>query len=228
MAKIFLSFPILDKPEFKCVQSIYQAIANSKHDIKLYSSDSDSLISRVRNIHLSKFMQENKDCDYFCSIDSDLYIHNSTSMDNVFDRLVEGGRDFTGGVYALKGKFNPAMCSSVPKHIRPDYIKPDSGEIEMEWLSSGCWMIRRTVVETMIKKYPELTYRGDGPHAGLEVYGLFIPSIFDVNDSAGFPCKKYLSEDWAFCSRWNNIGGKIYADTSIKMTHIGKTCYDLW
>ena len=42
------------------------------------------------------------------------------------------------------------------------------------------------------------------------------------------PFKKYLSEDWSFCQRWKAIGGKIYADTSIVLRHIGKIPYSLY
>ena len=32
---------------------------------------------------------------------------------------------------------------------------------------------------------------------------------------------RYLSEDYAFCRLWQNIGGKIYADISSGLTHYG-------
>ena len=33
--------------------------------------------------------------------------------------------------------------------------------------------------------------------------------------------KRYLSEDYAFCRRWQQIGGKIYADCYTTLGHIG-------
>ena len=33
--------------------------------------------------------------------------------------------------------------------------------------------------------------------------------------------KRYLSEDYAFCRLWQEIGGKIYADIISGMTHMG-------
>ena len=32
----------------------------------------------------------------------------------------------------------------------------------------------------------------------------------------------YLSEDYAFCKRWIDIGGKVYARIDIDLSHIGK------
>ena len=31
----------------------------------------------------------------------------------------------------------------------------------------------------------------------------------------------YLSEDWLFCNRWKKIGGSIWLDVSINLTHTG-------
>jgi hypothetical protein len=42
------------------------------------------------------------------------------------------------------------------------------------------------------------------------------------------PFKKYLSEDYSFAERWRKIGGKIYADSSIVLKHIGSYDYTLW
>ncbi len=36
---------------------------------------------------------------------------------------------------------------------------------------------------------------------------------------------RYLSEDYAFCRRWQNIGGRIFADTRSNLTHQGGHMY---
>ena len=33
--------------------------------------------------------------------------------------------------------------------------------------------------------------------------------------------KRYLSEDYAFCRRWQKMGGKIYADVMTTLGHVG-------
>jgi hypothetical protein len=134
-----------------------------------------------------------------------------------------------GGLYALKKMQGPPVCASVVannKYSR-DKIPFDSGLIEMLWLSTGCWCLKRSAVEKMINSYPELTYTGDDNVSGKVIHGLYNPMLVDIDDN-GTKIKKYLSEDWSFAQRWKALGGQIHADTSIVLRHIGKQAYSLW
>lgn len=230
MAKIFLSLPILEKPEFPMIYSLIMSTLSCKgHQVRLYSNQNDSLISRVRNVHMSIFLNDYPDYDYFCSIDSDIEIVNCFATNNIFTKLIDADKDFVGGLYALKQYENEPRCSSIPlsNELNRSNIPFNKGLIEMLWLSAGCWMIKRSVLEKMVAAYPELTYTGDDNVAGKPIYGLCIPAIFEI-ESNGQKFKKYLSEDWAFCRRWKDIGGSIYADTSIVLRHFGRMPFSLW
>jgi hypothetical protein len=102
----------------------------------------------------------------------------------------------------------------------------------MRWLSSGCWCIKRSAVEKMINAYPELSYDGDDNAAGKKVHALYMPMLYDLKENdfpnIKLPFRKMLSEDWSFAERWRNIGGKIWADTSIVLKHIGRCDYSLF
>lgn len=230
MANIFLSVPILGKPELKMIYSMYRAILSCpQHRVRVYFNENDSLISRVRNVHISTFLDEFPECDYFMSFDSDIEIVNCHPNNNIFTKLIEHDKDFVGGLYAVK-KPGPKRCSSLTYDgSLPDF---DSGLTELPWLSSGCWCIKRSVVEKMVEAYPELDYDGDDNAAGKKVHGLYIPMLYDLQEGdfpgAELPFKKYLSEDWSFCQRWKELGGKIYADSSIVLRHIGKIDYNLY
>jgi len=230
MAKIFLSVPVLGKPELKMMYSMYQAILSCQdHQIRLYFNENDSLISRVRNVHISVFMDEFPECDYFMSLDSDIEVVNAFATNNIFSKLVSHDKDFVGGLYAIK-KPGPRKCSSIT--IDGETPQFNSGLKEMAWMSTGCWCLKRSAIEKMIKAYPELTYDGDDNATGKKIYGLYIPMIYDLKEgdfpNLKLPFKKYLSEDWSLCQRWNAIGGKTYADTSIVLNHIGKIPYTMW
>lgn len=233
MANIFVSVPILDRPELKMIQSLYQAALSTKnHRARMYFNENDSLISRVRNVHISEFLNTYKECEYFISLDSDIEILNSYTDNNIFDKLVAHDKDFVGGLYALKQTKTKPLCSSIPLKYPRDSIPFDiplnNGLIEMRWLSSGCWCLKRSAVEKMVEAYPELTYVGDDNVAGKPIHGLYMPCISDITNVDGKVFKKYLSEDWAFVERWRNIGGKVYADTSIALKHYGKISHQLW
>lgn len=223
--KIFLSIPIADKPELRMFFEVQKAISTSKHEILLYSTEGDSLISRVRNNHISMFINKYKDCDYFFSLDSDLEIKNSSKNDNIFDKLIEHNLDFVGGLYALKKQTEERRMSSVTAEYSFFPLEFNSGIKKMKWLGSGCWCVKRNSIEKMVKAYPELHYDGEGEMYGNKVYGLYNPYIHDLGEGK----RKYLSEDWAFVERWKKINGdEVYADTSIILNHIGKFSYNLW
>lgn len=230
MAKIFVSIPILGRPELRHIYSVYQSILSCpQHQVRLYFNENDSLISRVRNVHLSAFYNDYPECDYFMSLDSDLEIVNCRANNNILQRLISHDKDFVGGLYAIK-KPGVRRCSS----ISADGSSPqfNRGLQEMRWLSSGCWCIKRSAVEKMVKAYPELQYDGDDNASGKKIYGLYIPMLYDLkkDDFPGIqlPFRKYLSEDWSLCERWRAIGGQIFADTGIVLKHIGVHDYMLW
>lgn len=65
---------------------------------------------------------------------------------------------------------------------------------------------------------------------------MHFPELWCINDHQGrdfdryhavFDCmidpdsKRYLSEDYAFCRRWQSIGGKIWADIRTTLGHVG-------
>lgn len=232
MAKIFLSIPVLDKPELTMMYSMYQAILSCReHQVRVYFNSSDSLISRVRNVHVSTFYYDFPECEYFMSLDSDIEILNAYTSNNIFTKLISHGKDFVGGLYAIK-KPGVRRCSSITYNGQhPSF---DSGLVEMKWLSTGCWCIHRSVIKRMIEAYPELTYDGDDNAAGKKIHGLYIPMLYDLKEGdfgdtpVVLPFRKYLSEDWSFANRWKAIGGKIFADTSIVLKHIGKADYLMW
>ena len=38
--------------------------------------------------------------------------------------------------------------------------------------------------------------------------------------------KRFLSEDYAFCRRWRDMGGKVYADLLGKLDHLGQWTFE--
>jgi len=231
MANIFLSIPVLDKPELSFMYSMFKAATSTRHNVKICYHERDSLISRARNVAISTFYNQNPEADYFISLDSDLNIRNCHPNNNIFDKLVAHDIDFVGGLYAIK-KPNCSQCSSITIDGKlPEF---NSGLKEAPWLSTGCWCLKRSAVEKMVNAYPELEYDGDDIAAGQKIHALYMPMIHEMTEkdfpdtNKDLPYKKYLSEDWSFCQRWRQLGGSIYADSSIVLEHIGKFSYKLY
>jgi len=78
--------------------------------------------------------------------------------------------------------------------------------------------IKREVFTRMMEKYPELKYAPDGPpgHPEAHLHWLFFDCMVDPDSG------RYLSEDYAFCRRWIDIGGKVWVDLQCKLQHLGQ------
>lgn len=231
MSRIFLSMPILGKPCLQSIYSMYQAILSCKeHQVRVYFNQNDSLVQRVRNCHISAFLFDFPECDFFMSLDSDIFVINAYSTNNIFSKLIAHDKDFVGGLYSLK-KPGVRRCSSITKDgTVPQF---DTGLIEMRWLSSGCHCIKRSVIEKMYERYKdELLYDGDDNFSGKKVLGIYNCMLYDLKEgdfpNVKLPFKKLLSEDWSMTQRWIDIGGQIWADTSIVLRHVGEFEYSLW
>ena len=76
-------------------------------------------------------------------------------------------------------------------------------------------LIKRSVIQQMYEKYPELNCVNDHQNRDLETYCAIFDCMIDPES------RRYLSEDYAFCRRWQQIGGKIFADCMTSLGHVG-------
>ena len=53
------------------------------------------------------------------------------------------------------------------------------------------------------------------------------PKVLKISHQFPGGTRRYLSEDWMFCQRWLDIGGKVYGDAGIVLKHIGSAVYPL-
>ena len=80
---------------------------------------------------------------------------------------------------------------------------------------TGFMVIKRNVFERMQEKFPELNCKNDHQNRDFDDYHAAFDCMIDpVN-------RRYLSEDYAFCRRWQQMDGKIYADTQTVLGHVG-------
>lgn len=207
------------------------------NDVSLgvYTISGESLIPRARNSLVMNFLND------YDGIFEDLFFIDADQgwTPENFKRLLEAPYDIACGVYPKKKihwslaqkawldqpenlEFvvaNSVMYSSaVPDHT----MLTDDGFTLCRNGATGFMRIRRQVIETMIAAYPELEYDKD-PEAepGKIAYALFDPYIEDNGVS-----RIYLGEDYAFCRRWQSLGGEIYSDIAGPLIqHVGTHIY---
>jgi len=88
-------------------------------------------------------------------------------------------------------------------------------------LATGFMMIRRPVIEQLIRAFPSTKYVDDVNFLKPQE-NEFAYALFDCGVEEGH----YFSEDWLFCHRWTKLskeGDKkeIWMDVSIQLTHTG-------
>lgn len=213
--------------------------------VNVHFLNNDSLVSRARNNLIGSTMLD-KSITHFMFIDGDI-VWNPIDI----IKLVLADEMIIGGLYPKKAyKFNKIISNPTvinnwiekKNKIDPNisnetivrnnlldynlnYLSPhleiNNNIIEIKHLATGFMMIKREAIELMISKYPETKYIDDTG---------FIPKEKSTYTYALFDCGvingSYYSEDWLFCHRWTEIGGKIYANISIDLIHIGVENYE--
>jgi hypothetical protein len=131
---------------------------------------------------------------------------------NDVERLRASKREIICGIYTKKG-LPELACRFLPS-TQQVQLGAGGGEIEIEYAGTGFLYTRRSVYETLTNNrvaVPEVKTPG-----GKSCWPFFLPMV--ENGS-------YLGEDFAFCSRVREAGYRIYADTTIRLLHIGRYAY---
>lgn len=119
------------------------------------------------------------------------------------------------GIYPQKGK-RALAC-----HIMPGTPAMTFGQggslVELLYAGTGFLLIRREVYQTLMRdlKLPICNERFGHP-----MFPFFLPQIREIEEGYW-----YLAEDYAFCERARRCGYRIYADSSIRLWHIGTYRY---
>jgi len=100
-------------------------------------------------------------------------------------------------------------------HLGPS-LEINQNLARVKHLATGFMMIKRSVIEKMQLAFPSTKYVDDvGFLKDDENKHAF--ALFDCGVEEGH----YCSEDWMFCNRWTKMGGQVWIDVSINLTHTG-------
>lgn len=215
--------------------------------LKIEFCKNDSLVTRARNNLVAKAMSD-------VTVTHLMFIDNDITWDPVnIIKLIIANKPIVGGIYPLK-KYNWEKLANDPEYIKKmiekknnsrvknimdddllvqysllnynlnhigNSIKIENNLTEVRHVATGFMMIKRGVIEKMSEAFPHTKYIDDvnylEEHENKYAYALFDCGVEDGH---------YLSEDWLFCNRWKKIGGKVYIDVSINLSHTGIEQYN--
>jgi len=197
----------------------------------------ESLIPRARNILVKMFLN-NPDYTHLLFIDADIQFDGNDIL-----KLLELDKDIVGMPYAKKlidwGSIQQQsqnsqgnLSTELLKKCGLSYIlrslpnqDPNSPIYEAGEIGTGMMMIKREVFDKMKEAYSDLyALSDDTSRYNMEdiegrKYYLFFETMLDPEN------RRYLSEDYAFCKRWRDIGGKIHIYLPVVTTHHGTYAY---
>jgi len=205
----------------------------------------ESLIPRGRNTVVAKFL-DNPTLTHLLFIDADV----SWAPGSIV-RLLNHDKDIVGAFYPKKGydwqnllknkdvlailnkasAENRDLTDQETRQIRAKLMsfvvnleqgktEVRNGLLQVKHLGTGFMMIKRHVLEKMAQALPELKYDDDinilTESENKHLYGFFNTEIHKLTAK-----RHFLSEDYLFCKRWTDMGGQIYGDVNIPLTHTG-------
>lgn len=198
---------------------------------EFYNIPFDSLIPRARNASVTRFMASN-DATHLLFIDADIQFHPMSVI-----KMLKESKDVICGCYpkkavdfeAIKNNYSKTsdQVELIQSAVRYAYnFKPqkshriERGVVEVLDAPTGFMMIKKQVIRDMIQRYSNFEYHNDVKAYQVNEHDRF----FDLFQSQVFD-NRYLSEDYGFCRLWQQMNGKIFADLTVKLNHIGQFCY---
>jgi hypothetical protein len=218
----------------KSIFELQRAVhSKSNVDLKVHLREGDALITRARANLVTLFLDDPA-ATHLLFIDADI----GFTPDEVF-RLIECGADVVAGCYPIKRvdweKARRAMAAGRPNLAsasldyvleldNPDEVRVVNGFTRVRFAGTGFLMIRRQALERMCAHPDYARLRFFREHSLDSLVG-------SLNRFALFECMidpatgTYLSEDFAFCKRWTDIGGEIWADLGSRLDHVGPSVF---
>lgn len=245
-SKFFIATPCyggqLNEPYFRSTIKLMTFFNQHQIPLAFGTIANESLVTRARNVLLAYFLAS--DYTHLMFIDADiefqvedilkLYYHNKEVVVGAYpkkgvawQRIREsmqspdnqgkgfGDREIAafGSDYAINFKF-------VNRDNKT--ISVENGLIKLHDAGTGFMMIKREAVLKLIKAYPEIKYNNDVQISNADLADHFFALFDTMIDPVD---RRYLSEDYTFCRRWQDIGGDIWLDPSISLNHYGHFCF---
>jgi GT2 family glycosyltransferase len=211
------------------LRGILQTVVESqKNNVSIVFSTigNDSLITRARNRLLAEFLKT--DAEYLFFIDSDMHFSS-----NDFFSIINSNKDVVVGACPVKGiNFKNFINKKIEQEIEAKFLAleyaldfskdkgnkllTEDGLNELKNAGTAFMCIKRSAIEHIIREGNNLKYTDSTD--GSENYALFDTMIDDDGT--------YLSEDYAFCRRYQKVGGKVFLNPKVAISHFGSYLFE--
>ena len=193
---LFLATPLHDGRVHHAYMSGVIELAHAAPGRLIIGKFSGSFLAVSRDVLTAHFLRSK--ATHLLCVDSDI---GFTAAD--VQKLLYANQDFVSGLYARKTQ---------ERLLATPLRKQRQGElVEAHYAAAGFLLLTRNCVERLVAAHPELAY--DTPQG--QAWALWSP-FFDVRP---------YGEDAAFCKRWQELGGKIWAHPQVILTHYGDHAY---
>lgn len=225
---------MIGEPYLKAMTGLAILFKHYGLNFTLATLSNESLVTRARNTLTAMFL-ENSTYTHMMFIDADIGFDPQDIV-----KMLHRDKDIVTGAYPKKtinwpaihgvatdkkpddpfelAKFQASYALNIKReHMDSQEIPLVKGLIPVLDAGTGFMMIKRSVIDKMTKEYADTRYNNDlntDPKLQPYFYALF-DTMIDPNT------KRYLSEDYTFCRRWQQMGGEIWMDPSINLDHYG-------
>lgn len=186
--------------------ALKDACAARKLPIRTELGGGEALIGRGRATMMAAFLASS--ATHLLFVDADVGFPAEAAF-----RLLSLRKEVAGGVYPKRAQA-PGGLLDLEVDLLPG--EPEAPVRRVAAIGAGFLMITRGAAERMTSGYPQLKARlGDvagsrAPEAAM----VFDPLIDPVTGD-------YLADHQAFCRRWRDLGGEVWAAFDLGLTHIG-------
>lgn len=226
--RIYLATPCygchMTVPYAASVLGLQAACSRNGIELTVDFIGNESLVERARNILAARFLAS--PCTHLLFVDADIGFRPESVL-----RLLQADKDVVTGVYSKKavdwdivkqkieaGAAEPVIQMGLDFNININRAREEvvDGFVRVLDSATGFMLIKRGVLERMAEHYKaELACVNDIQSHSTKEYVALFSCIIDPDT------RRYLSEDYSFCRRFQQMGGEIWADIASPLAHIG-------
>ena len=215
---LLITTPMYDgKLHYACFNGILQTVAKYGVAKVGHLANQGSFIPRLRDKLTAGFLKSG--AEFMLCVDADVgwTVEGLDILWSALKRLTLD-REFVAGLYPRKSLRDPRPIAALLENER-------DGMREAACVGAGFMLLHRSGIERMAKHYKDLTYPSNAVNAeeGMSV-GLW-NAFGPVKTTDGRVM--YLGEDYSFCQRWREMGGKIWAIPEVPLVHVGECTYTM-